>query len=365
MIDPSSWRTVSRIAAGLALAVIVIWLMRALESVTTLVLVAFFVAYILDPATDRIEALGVRRSLAAFVVIFGGLFLALGALLFIVPKILRETSLFAGQAHTYFSRGGSQLVPLLDQAGYTLPSDWQQVTEVLQRAAPDVLPRLKGGLHQALGTITRSALELTAVVVHVALVPVLVYYFLVPFQHIKEVLASLVPAYNKDLVLGKLREIDSILAAFVRGQLTICLLMGLMYTVAFLVIGIDLAVVLGLTSGALFIIPYLGTVLALSAGSVMALAKFGDPIHVLYVVAAVAVIQVLESYIITPKIVGEAVGLQPGAYILALLIGAELFGIVGMLLAVPTAAVIKVLLATAVDYYRASILYSDPPLEER
>ncbi len=363
-MTPTAWRTLVRIGAALCFTVFVIWLMRALQSVTTIILIAFFMAYILDPPTDRLESWGVRRSLAAFVVLFGGLFFVLAMVLFLVPKILRETSAFAGQAHRYFTELWVQLVPLLSELGIPFPGDWQEVLDWIRGEVPTLLPDLGALFQDYLTAFTKSTAGIISALVHVLLVPVLVYYFLVPFQHIKEVVADLIPAYHRDRVIGKMAEIDRVLAAFVRGQLTICVLMAFMYSAAFVIIGIDLPVVLGLLGGMLFIIPYAGTMVALVTGSLMALAKFGDPVYVLYVVGSLALIQLLEAYVITPKIVGEAVGLHPGAYILALLIGAQLFGLVGMLVAVPTAAVLKVLIRTLIEYYRDSYLYKDTPVED-
>ncbi|MEW6350564.1 MAG: AI-2E family transporter [Thermodesulfobacteriota bacterium] len=363
-MTPTAWRTLIRVGAALCFMAFVVWLMRALESVTTLILVAFFLAYILDPPTDRLESWGVRRSLAAFVVLFGGLFLVLSMVLFLVPKILRETAAFAGQAHQHFSGLWVQLVPLMSEIGLQIPGAWREILDVIQRELPNLVPELSTRLQHSVTTLTRSTAGIVSALVHVLLVPVLVYYFLVPFKHIKETVADLIPAYHRSLVLRKMAEIDRVLAAFVRGQLTICVFMAIMYSAAFLIIGIDLPVVLGMLGGMLFIIPYAGTMVALVAGSLMALAKFGDPVYVVYVVASISAIQLVEAYVITPKIVGEAVGLHPGAYILALLIGAKLFGVVGLLVAVPVAAVLKVLIGTLIEYYRDSYLYKDTPIED-
>jgi predicted PurR-regulated permease PerM len=123
-------------------------------------------------------------------------------------------------------------------------------------------------------------------------------------------------------------------------------------------------IVLGLTSGLLFIIPYVGTMFGIVSGCLMALAKFGDIIHVLYVVLWIAAVQLLEGYILIPRIVGRATGLHPVVYIVALLAGAKLFGFVGMLVAIPAAAVIKVLLKAAVEAYRKSDLYQNRDLQD-
>jgi predicted PurR-regulated permease PerM len=149
------------------------------------------------------------------------------------------------------------------------------------------------------------------------------------------------------------------LAAFVRGQLTVCLTLAFLYSVGFLLVGIDLAIFLGITAGLLFIIPYLGTMVGLIFGSLMALAKFGDWWHPAYIVGWIMVVQLFEGYVLTPKVVGEAIGLPPVVYILAVMIGGNLFGFVGMLTAIPVTAVLKVIMSSLIDMYRESYLYTD------
>jgi predicted PurR-regulated permease PerM len=130
------------------------------------------------------------------------------------------------------------------------------------------------------------------------------------------------------------------------------------------IIGLDLAVVLGTIAGLLWVIPYLGTLIAVIGGTVMALAQYGDLVHAVYVWVWLAVVQLVESYVLTPRLVGQAVGLHPVVYIVALIAGANMFGLVGMLVAIPVTAVLKVLLMSAVDAYRSSYLYTEPPQEK-
>lgn len=215
-----------------------------------------------------------------------------------------------------------------------------------------------------MGTVFRSTLAVISALIHIILVPVLAYYFLVSFKGLKAQTTELIPPYARENVLAKLREMDQAVSGFVRGQLTICFILAVLYSIGFLLIGIDMPIVLGLTSGLLFIIPYVGTMFGIVSGCLMALAKFGDIIHVLYVVLWIAAVQLLEGYILTPRIVGRATGLHPVVYIVALLAGAKLFGFVGMLVAIPAAAVIKVLLKAAVEAYRKSDLYQNRDLQD-
>jgi predicted PurR-regulated permease PerM len=164
--------------------------------------------------------------------------------------------------------------------------------------------------------------------------------------------------------MDKVRQMDTVLAAFIRGQLIVATVLGVLYSIGFLIIGIDLALLLGIVSGLLWIIPYVGTLFGILAGSAMALAKYGDLVHVGYVLGWIGAVQLLEGNVLTPKIVGHAVGLHPVVYILALIVGANLFGFVGMLVAIPVTAAMNVLVSTALEAYRNSYLYNDPGMEK-
>jgi predicted PurR-regulated permease PerM len=198
-----------------------------------------------------------------------------------------------------------------------------------------------------------------SIILQIVLIPIIAYYLMVSFNNIIDGAVDLIPPYTRNPIVKKFREIDSLIAAFVRGQLTIAFIMAVLYSIGFIIIGIDLSIVIGVVSGLLFVVPYLGTLVAIVGGSIMAFVKFGDFLHVLYVLGWIGIVQVFESYFLTPRIVGQAVGLNPVVYILVLIAGANLFGFVGLLVAIPLAAVARVLLVSLIEAYRKSYLYSD------
>jgi len=354
-----------RFAAAVVFIAVLVWLMSALESVTTMIMVAFFFAYLLNPPVNRLEAWGAPRSVAALALLLGATFAVVLVFLFLVPSAVEEVSKFVANAPAYFATLKSHLLRLLERYGIDLPRNWDQVYPLILEEARSWLPsihKVADPLGQVFKTIFQSALNLISAMIHLILIPVLVYYFLVSFNKIEERVKELIPPYMRDGVLEKLREMDRVLSGFVRGQLVICLILAALYSLGFVIIGLELAIVIGTLSGLLFIIPYLGTMIGIIGGSILALAQFGDLAHVLYVVGWIVLVQLLESYVLTPKIVGEATGLHPVVYILALIVGAHLFGFVGMLVAIPVTAVLKVLLKSAIDLYRKSDIYQDREL---
>ncbi|MDQ7784768.1 MAG: AI-2E family transporter [Desulfomonilaceae bacterium] len=366
-MTPAGRRTLIRFTAALAFVVVLVWLMVALESVTTMVMVAFFLAYILNPLTNYLQNRRVPRSIAAFLVVLTGVSCIVAIVLALLPALIGEIVNFASQAPRYFAALHQLALKAAEIVDIRIPENWSQVVDLLIARGREMLPNIAksatGIVSQVVSSVFRSTMSVLSVVVHVILVPVIAYYLLVSFEDIRKGIVDLIPPYTREPIVDKLRKIDMVLASFIRGQLTIAAILGVLYSLGFIVIGIDLALVIGVVSGILWIVPYLGTLIAVVAGSAMALAQFGDLVHVAYVCFWIAGVQLLESYVLTPKIVGEAIGLHPVVYILALIVGANLFGFVGMLVAIPVTAVLKVLLVSATEAYRASYLYSDGPAE--
>jgi len=170
-----------------------------------------------------------------------------------------------------------------------------------------------------------------------------------------------VPPRHRDEVVEKATTIDRLVSGFLRGQLTVALCLGVLYAVGFSLIGIDLAVGVGLLAGVMALVPYLGNVVALCTAGLLCALEFGVDFHLLLVVGWFAVVQNLEGFVLTPRIVGHSVGLHPAFVIVALLIGADLFGFVGLLIAVPLAAVVKVFVGDALSAWRRSSLFGPDP----
>lgn len=363
-MTPKTRRTLIRSGAGLLFILILVWLMMALESVTTIVMVAFLLAYLLNPLTQRLQSWRISRSVASFLVLILCVSVIVGLILVVVPAMAGEVVSFAKEAPRYFSSLHALALEAAKNLDISIPGNWGEITDLFVARGKEFLPRLAksaaGIFSSIFASIFKSTLGILSALVHIVLIPVITYYLLDSFEDIKDGIYDLIPPYTREPVVEKLRQIDMVLANFVRGQLTIAGILAILYSLGFLLIGLDLAIVLGMISGVLWIIPYLGTLIAVGGGTAMALAQYGDVTHAVYVWVWIAVVQLGESYILTPRLVGQAVGLHPVVYILALIVGANLFGFVGMLVAIPVTAVLKVLLVTATEAYRSSYLYADP-----
>ncbi len=345
------------IVAALVVAALgaILWVLKA---ALTPLAAAFVIAYLLDPLIDRFEARRMRRPFAIFLLLTlvgGGFF---GFLLFVIPRLVREISALAEMMPVYLERFVGEVVPALERRlGVELPKTIEAVLGELRGAELTVLGTVRDLLAGTLSTLIGTAGILVALLV----IPILAYYLLVRFDETIARLGQLVPPRHRAYVFEKVRTADRLVSRFLRGQLLVAACLGVLYAVGFSVIGIDLAIGVGLLAGAMAVIPYLGNVVALGTATVLCVLKFGFDGHLLAVVGWYAVVQNLEGFVLTPRIVGSSVGLHPAAVIVALLIGGDLFGFLGLLIAVPAAAVVKVFGDEAMLAYRRSSLFGEEP----
>jgi predicted PurR-regulated permease PerM len=226
-----------------------------------------------------------------------------------------------------------------------------EVPRLLESLSPDSRETLQGWVTHALSGSVGFLLQL----LNLALLPIFAFYIVRDWDHATAWFHDKIPHRLRGTVVPLLAEIDERLSAFLRGQLTVCCVLAVLYSAGlWSVARIDLAVVVGVTSGLLFIVPYLGTAFGICAGTLLALLKFGIGVQVLYVWAVFGVVQLIEGWFLTPVVVGDKVGLHPLVVMVALLAGANLLGIWGMLFAIPVAATLSVLLTAGLAHYRKS-----------
>ena len=320
--------------------------------------IAFILAYLLDPLLDRMEAAKINRT-AGIVVLLGSVFVALLLAGFIIYPLL-EQQLTKGieLLPRYAESLQDKLTPFIERvSGF----DKAKVDEMIQSAVGQ-MGSLPLRIVQALYGVAASALSTVAgffaTLFGFIVVPVATFYFMRDIDPMKERIISLVPERYRGKAEEIFRDIDSTLSAFVRGQLTVALAMAFLYASGLYLIGTPMGLFIGILAGLSNIVPYLPLATGLLPALVMTYLHFGDFTHILYVLLLFGGVQAVEGFLLTPKIVGESVGLHPVAILLAVLIGGMFFGIVGLILAVPAAAVLKVLWSHAEKSYRASDVFN-------
>lgn len=332
-------------------------LLWVLKAALTPLAAAFVVAYLLDPLIDRFETRGVRRSIAIFLLLGIVGLGVIGGILVVLPKLQAELAALARNMPGYLERLATVVLPQVEAwLGIELPHTFDDViARVRSGEIPLPLETIRGVLAKTLSTVFGTFSSLIGLLV----IPILSFYLLVDFDAYVARLGNWVPPRQRSYVIEKVRTVDRLVSGFLRGQLLVAAALGVLYAGGFAVIGIDLAIGVGIVSGALAVIPYLGSIIALLSAAALCVLQFGIGWHLAAVVGWYAVVQNLESFVLTPRIVGQSVGLHPAAVIVALLIGGDLFGFLGLLIAVPGAAVVKVFADELFDVYRSSSLFAD------
>lgn len=340
-----------------AVALGALWLLWLLAPVLTPFVVAALLGWLGDPVVDRLEARGRSRGTAVALVFSAMTLVFVLALVLLVPMVQRQVLTLIDSLPRYTAWITDTLLPWVEartRIDVDRYLDVGYMTTVLREHWQSA-----GGIAKTLlGYVTRSGSLLLGLAVNAVLVPVLAFFFLRDWDALVERVASLVPPRHLPVVARLAHESDTVLAGFLRGQFMVMLILGVMYAVGLQLIGLDLGILIGLIAGMLTFVPYVGPASLLVLGGTAALVQFGDWQHLAGVLVVFAVGQVIESYWLTPKLVGDRIGLHPMAVIFAVLAGGQLFGFLGMLLALPVAAVTNVLLRYAQERYRASRLYA-------
>ncbi len=215
-----------------------------------------------------------------------------------------------------------------------------------------------GGIAQTiLSSVTKSGLVIVNWLMNFLLIPVVTFYLLRDWDIITQRVSELIPRPYYRTVSQITADANSVLSSFLRGQLSVMLALGTIYTIGLWLIGIELSLLIGMGAGLISFVPYLGTIVGLIAGVIAALVQFGDINHMVYVLIVFGIGQLLEGFVLTPWLVGDRIGLHPVAVIFSVLAGGQLFGFVGVLLGLPLAAVIMVLLRHGHERYMGSKLY--------
>ena len=336
-----------------------LWVTWLLAPVLTPFVVALMLAWLGDPLVDRLEASGRSRNTAVVLVFVLMILLLALALLILVPLIQRQiitlvAALPQGQEWLMDTaipwieqKTGLEIMAWLDPGRLFdwVRSHWQQA----------------GGVATTFfGYVSRSGFAMVAWVINLALLPILAYYFLRDWDKLVERVASLIPRNHIEVVSRLARESNDVLGAFIRGQIVVMIALGIVYAAGLSLVGLNLGLLIGLIAGLISFIAYLGATTGVVLAVLAALVQSqGFDLQLLVMVGVVFTVgQLLESYVLTPRIVGDKIGLHPVAVIFAVMAGGQLFGFLGMLLALPAAAVINVLLRYAHQRYRQSELYA-------
>lgn len=328
----------------------------ALREVLLPFVLGLAVAYLLNPAVNKITSFGVSRAIAALSILCGFLLVVGGIIGAMSPIVYHEFLDLYQDLPLYIEKLWSLTAPVTQMIGEHIgtATDAQNIQALLKQNAGSaaqvaqyILGKIAGG--------GQAVLDMISIAIFM---PVVAYYMMKEWPKIAAWVCGLIPRPMEKTVLGLLADIDGKISGFVRGQITVAFVLGLTYAVGLTVIGLKYGFVIGLSTGLLSIIPMVGSAIGLVMGVSVAWFQSSDIMFVGMVGAVFAAGQVLEGNVLTPKLVGDSVGLHPLWIFFALLAGGSLLGLLGMFLAVPVAAVIGVLLCFALKQYKASEYYA-------
>jgi predicted PurR-regulated permease PerM len=347
--------------------VTLVWVLSATGSLLAPFILAVMLAYVLDPLVDRVSGKRVSRTLGIVLLTLPAVGLLAIVFLLVVPAAIRELGEVVQQAPVFFQRLVDWVssmreraltadLPLIDEEALILrleSIDANAVVAFLQERTAAVGARIWSGvlgLGRGIGTVF-------TVIGYVALTPILTFYLLRDWDRLTRGTAALVPEDRRGRIVGFAVECDRMISRYLRGQLTVAIAMGVITGLGLWIARFPYAGTLGLIVGVFSVVPYLGLVLSLIPAIFIALVSGSVLISLLKVAVVYGASQLLEASVISPRIVGESVGLHPVLVLLALSLGGFFFGFVGLLLGVPAAAIGKLLVERALRRYRRSDFY--------
>lgn len=334
-----------------------LWLFRA---VLLPFLAGMAIAYFLDPLVDRLERLRIGRTLGTLVAIVGFFSLAVLVVLLFVPIVQEQAARLVSTAPGYLEALRAWAEARWMEAQLEAGVAPEALRPLTQAAQPEQIGEALRWIGQLLGEVLTGGLAVFNLLSLIFITPVVAFYLLRDWDRMTAQIHALLPRGQLAVIEAQMAEIDRTLAGFARGQILLCLTLGAFYAIGLTLAGLDFGIVIGVLSGLIAFIPYVGTAVGgvLSVG--LAFAQFDDPARVAIVAGVFVAGQMLEGNVLQPLLVGDRVGLHPVWVIFALLAGGSLLGFVGVLVAVPVAAVLGVLIRFAVQLYRRSHLYGDP-----
>lgn len=317
--------------------------------------ITFIISYLLQPAIDFIASkFELSRKLAAAITycIFLSIFFIV--LIILVPIIYGQISTFINNIPKYNNYFQAEILPPIMEKIYSIePNIADKIKNSLSNFINSIFTILTGLAnnfwHYTIATINVFVLFL--------LIPIILFYFLRDWTKIIANMKSLLPLKSRQKILEILSSINNLLSAYIRGQLNICLLLSIYYSITFTIIGLDLALLLGILTGFFVIIPFIGTFIAFTLTLTIGYLTLGISVKLFYIMAVYAIGNICESYILTPKIIGDKIGLHPLWIIFSIFACGSLFGFVGIFFAIPIAGITKILLFNLIKFYKSSKFY--------
>jgi predicted PurR-regulated permease PerM len=351
--SPSLWRMLIVVSAG----VLVAGVLFAWSSALFPLLAGFLLAYLTHPLASFFERHRMPRILGFLSILL--LFAGVLVLIFFVflPALINELVVIGDKLPSWQEVTQERITPLLADIKKRFPQAYALMEERINTWALTTVPSMADHLVKRIGEVLGSFLGFAGVLLNLVMIPVIAAYLTVDFNRFIASLRRLVPRPVLPTVDLVAADVHGVLSSFVRGQLLVSLALGVMYTGGLLLVRAPLALVIGPLAGLLSLVPYLGLIVGVASSFFLSFFEYQDLLHPMGVLAVFLVAQSVEGWVLTPTLLGKSVGLHPVWVLVSLLVGGELFGVPGIIVAVPVAAALRVVMKHAVRAYRASTFY--------
>ena len=332
------------------------WLLYLLAPILMPFIVGALFAYLGDPLVDRLEKTRLSRTLSV-VIVFGTMIMSgLILLLFILPQLERQITGLVVRLPQFISWIQENMLPRLIVILGLEPGSLDLV--VVKDAFANNIKDISGIMGRLLVKLTQSGQSLIVWFAYLTLIPVVTFYLLRDWDILIGKVNDLIPRPYERLVSKLAKQCDKVLAEFLRGQLLVMLALAVLYSIGLWFVGLEFFLLIGMLAGLVSFVPYLGFIVGIGVACIAGFMQFHDIIHLVYILIVFGVGQIIEGMVLSPLLVGDRIGLHPVAVIFAVMAGGQLFGIVGVLVALPVAAVIVVLLRHVHERYLESNLYT-------
>jgi predicted PurR-regulated permease PerM len=338
-----------------AVSLLTITFLYLLSPILSPFLIAALLAYLLDPITDRLEVKGLSRTFSVAVVFGIGFVIIILFFLLIIPILETQIRHLLDVLPGYMTWGVTMLGPILEK-NFNVDLSVLEVDRFKNIITSNW--RSTGGVVKTtLQAISKSGFVVLEWLANLALIPLIGFYLLRDWDRLIYYLESLLPLSIEPTITKLSVESDQVLSAFLRGQLSVMISLSIIYAVGLSMVGLDFGILIGIIAGLVSFVPYLGVIIGVLLASLAVIFQTQNITDLLGVFAVFGFGQVVESFILTPILVGDKIGLHPVTVIFAIMAGGELFGFVGVLLALPVTAVLAVVLRHLLQNYKKSQLY--------
>ncbi len=329
-----------------------LYLMYYLKSIFIPLLAAFFLAYILDPLVTKLDKPFLPRALIAGLVVIIIIFILILLLTFILPELFEQIIAFFNNIPMYLEKLSDLIEPLIKRFEADYPVELEKLSSSLNTEIENKLPDIASTMSNFVLNMFSNVLNFVLSIIKLILVPIFTFFLLKDFPEIRKTIKEYLPFKYRSQIIDIIREIDAVLGQYLRGQLLICFVIGVYYTTGFILIGVPFGYLLGIMIGLVNFVPYLGIFVGVIPALLLTFLEYGTFSKILLIALLYIAQQIWDGMFFTPKILGDKVGLHPVVILLSLMIFGKLFGIFGILVAVPVAAVSKVFIKRILKSYK-------------